>query len=600
MNLRTMRIVAGVLFLLCAQGNADAQASAQAQKKTQSKSKAVVRSPMPVQTVSLRVQPIFADGAYTALDAQFTFRGCKSGRTVVNLPANWGGETELYKAIRDLKIVRGGRMEAAEAAWQRVILHKPNATIELRYRLVDDAASASSRPKETGNDYRARFTKTHFHVLGNTVALQSECVPLSAPARFQIVGMPKGAAFASDLEHQAMGRKLTQLDLVESILVGGDFRVIDAGGGARLAIRGTWSTPDTVWRDKFNAIARAQRAYWRAGDEPFLVTVQQVAESEPGHISVGGTGRSDAFAFHATPNAPIDTIVKIMSHEMMHTWVPRAIGLLPRKDEPLSYWLSEGFTDWASWRVLVRGGIWAPEDFALAFNEAVKDYEGSPVKALPNQAILERFWAEQPVQRLPYLRGMLLATYWDGEVQRATKGAKRFDDVLFEMQRLAKIDEGSVHRSAPILIRDAMKNVAGLDIAKDVERFVDAGEAVAIDEQHFAPCGTFATLQRRTFHRGFDIEATLKSDNTIMGTVVGGPAYNAGLRDGMKLVGRRGGQLGDSRKEIGYEVLDQGEKKTFRYMPEGEGVESFRELAITSNLSTEEKAHCMQRLSGLR
>jgi predicted metalloprotease with PDZ domain len=551
------------------------------------------------QTVELRVKPLLDGGTYVGLDARLTFPGCASGRTRLNLPSAWGGEIELYKAIRDVKIVHGGRMQKVDTPWQRVVIHKPNATIVLRYRVVDDAASASSRPKETGGDYRARFTKTHFHLMGNTLVPQSECVPLSTPARFQIVGMPKGAAFASDLEHQSMGRKLTHGDLVESILVGGDFRVIDAGDGARLAIRGNWSTPDSVWKEKFNAIARAQRAYWRASEEPFLVTIQQSPDQGPGNVSVGGTGRSDAFAFHATPNAPLETIARIMSHEMMHTWVPRAIGLLPRKDEPLSYWLSEGFTDWASWRVLVRGGVWQPEDFAAAFNEAVKVYDASPVRVAPNQTVLEKFWTDQSVQRLPYQRGMLLATYWDGAVQRATNGAKRFDDVLFEMQRFAKLDEGNEDRNAPILIREAMKSVAGIDIAKELERFVDAGEAIAIDEQHFAPCGTFALQQRRKFHRGFDIEATEKNDDTIAGTIVNGSAYNAGLRDGMKLVGRRGGQIGDSRKEIGYEVIDQGEKKTFRYLPEGDGVESVRELAIAPNLLGDDRARCVRRLGGL-
>jgi predicted metalloprotease with PDZ domain len=138
-----------------------------------------------------------------------------------------------------------------------------------------------------------------------------------------------------------------------------------------------------------------------------------------------------------------------------------------------------------------------------------------------------------------------------------------------------------------------------IDIAKDIERFVESGEPVDIDEHHFAPCGRLGVQQRRTFHRGFDIEATLKNDNTITGTIVNGSAYNAGLRDGMKLVGRNGGQIGDSRKEIGYEVIDRGENKTFRYMPEGEGVESFRELAIAPSLSADDRARCVRRLSGL-
>jgi predicted metalloprotease with PDZ domain len=284
--------------------------------------------------VKLGVRPILADGAYVGFDARLTFVGCDSGRTTVYLPNEWGGETELYKAVRDLTLASEGRLESSANIAQRVVTHAPNATIVLRYRVVDDAASAPSRAKEGGNDYRARFAKTHFHVLGNTLVPQMECVPLSTPAHFAISGMPHGATFTSDLEHQSMVRKLTLNDLIESVLVGGDFRVIDAGGGARLAIRGNWSTPDNVWREKFVAIARAQRAYWRTGDEPFLVTIQQTPSLGPGSVSVGGTGRGDAFAFFASPDSPLQTIVKVMSHEMMHTWVPRRIGRLPRIDEP--------------------------------------------------------------------------------------------------------------------------------------------------------------------------------------------------------------------------------------------------------------------------
>lgn len=546
----------------------------------------------------LRVQPLVTERGFTGLAAQLTLTGCASGRTRVYLPDAWGGEPELYRAIRDLTIVGEGRIEAAENVAQRVVYHKPGEKFTLRYHLVEDKASTPSKPKEGGNDYRARFSQTHFHVIGNTLVPSAECTSMSAAAKFEIAGMPSGTKFASDLEHHSMGRNLTFADLIESVLVGGDFRVIDAGGGARLAIRGTWPTPDEVWREKFVAIARAQRAYWRTKDEPFLVTIQQTPSLGPGSVSVGGTGRADAFAFFANPESPIETIVKVMSHEMMHTWVPRRIGGALRSAEPLAYWLSEGFTDWASWRVLMRSGLWAPEDFAAAFNEAVKQYDASPARVATNQTVLERFWTDEHIQRLPYQRGMLLATYWDATVQRATKGAKRLDDVLFEMQRLSDLSDPASDRAAPTLFREAMRSIANIDVSADIERFVNDGDAVVIDENHFQPCGKFSTRRRKSFHRGFDVQSTLKNNNTIAGVVKDGPAYKAGMRDGMTLVGRRGGLIGDSRQEIVYEVVDQGKSLTLRYLPEGEGTESFRELAIERNLAADVRDRCIKRLSG--
>ena len=50
---------------------------------------------------------------------------------------------------------------------------------------------------------------------------------------------PPGWSFASDLEHGAMGRTLVLRDIVESVLVGGDFRVLKRSN-VRVALRGKW------------------------------------------------------------------------------------------------------------------------------------------------------------------------------------------------------------------------------------------------------------------------------------------------------------------------------------------------------------------------
>jgi hypothetical protein len=73
--------------------------------------------------------------------------------------------------------------------------------------------------------------------------------------------MPKGQVFASDLEHQVKGRSLTMADLKEGVLVGSDFRVINAGSGARMAIRGQWPQADAQWRDSFTQMRTMSCTY---------------------------------------------------------------------------------------------------------------------------------------------------------------------------------------------------------------------------------------------------------------------------------------------------------------------------------------------------
>jgi predicted metalloprotease with PDZ domain len=404
-------------------------------------------------------------------------------------------------------------------------------------------------------------------------------------------------ALASDIEHQSIGRRLTVADLVESVLIAGKIRKIDAGGGARLAIYGDIeSRGDDGWRDAFTQIAGAQRKYWGATDEPYLVTIQTFPPVSPGSTSIGGTGRSDAFAFFASTNASAAKVDQILAHEMMHTWVPRRIGGMPDRQEALSYWLSEGFTDWASWRILARSRYWKPSDFAAAFNEAIKRYDMSPVREAPNTLILKDYWNDPNVDRLPYNRGMLLATYWDAQIRKVSAGERDFDDILLKMQSLALTSEKT---TASALLPQAMREVAGLRIDADLKVHVEAGKAVELEKGHFGICGDIVWIDRAKFHRGFDIEASVKNGNVVTGVVKGGPAERAGLRDGMKIVKRSGGEIGNSEVEIAYDVIDGETPKTLRWMPAGQGRERFRQLKLAPNLTGERETACLQRLGGI-
>jgi predicted metalloprotease with PDZ domain len=238
--------------------------------------------------------------------------------------------------------------------------------------------------------------------------------------------------------------------------------------------------------------------------------------------------------------------------------------------------LSEGFTDWAAWRAMLRAGAWSPAEFAAAFNESLRDYEMSPVRNAPNRVVEQKFWGDAQVQKLPYQRGMLLAAHWDTAVQRATQGQRRFDDVLLAMQTAAA---GQAKGRAVELLRQAMQSVAGIDIAQDLQRYVDDGQTVPLHDASFAGCGRLQTIDRPAFHRGFDIERTLANGSVIHGVVVDGPAHRAGLRDGMKLLARKGGTIGDASVEIAYEVSDGPQApQVLRWMPQGPGREVFRQL----------------------
>lgn len=539
----------------------------------------------PRPAVELALRPVLDSAGFAAMDVAVSFDGDPDGETVVDLPDDWGGESDLWRHVSDLR-AEGGDLGPGLTEAHRTVRHAPGARVTLRYRVSD----ASALPRNgVGNDYRPLIRPTHFHLLGNAIVALPAEVDMKAPARFRIDALPAGAAFASDLEHDDQ----TVLDLVESVAVGGDFRTLDAGGGLRIAIRGAWSRDDAGWRAQVARIGAAQRAYWGADDEPYLVTILPL-DLPPESLSIGGTGRGDGFAFFATGNAPQDRFDQLLAHEMMHTWTPRRIGGNDEEDEQLRYWLSEGFTDWASYRTLVRGGIWGPEEFAAAFNESLAAYDLSPVRTAPNTRILADFWRSREVQRLPYQRGMLLATRWDAAVRAATGGRRDFDDVLLAMQRTAA-RRGDV--PAHLILPVVMRRTGRTDIAMDLRTLVDEGAPVEIPADVFAPCGRIVGRDQKQWERGFDFDATRRADWTIAGVVEGSNAHAAGLRNGMQL--RRWSESSSDRdpdRPVNAGVSHGGVARDITWIPASREVRAVRQLVLDPAM---DRGACVRRLSGL-
>ena len=202
---------------------------------------------------------------------------------------------------------------------------------------------------------------------------------------------------------------------------------------------------------------------------------------------MGGSGLGDAFAAFAGADASAADIAEVIGHEMMHSWAPDAIGGVAKDSAQRGdYWLSEGFTDWASWRVMMRAKLWTPDEFAAAFNARLAAYDNSRLRLAPNSTITAGFWSDPDARDLAYQRGMLLALYWDDQVRTRTNGARRFDHVLWRMRDLSRAGDP---RTAVALLPQAMREVSGLDIGPDIDRFVIAGEPAPLRMDINVPCG---------------------------------------------------------------------------------------------------------------
>lgn len=540
------------------------------------------QAPSPTQRVEYTLTPVLTDGAMRAVQVDLRFRGQYDGETALRLPDRWASQNELWRGVQDLEVVSGATIRDGDGPAQRLLTHRRAARVHVRYRIVQDHEGPPTAGQ--ANPYRPIVQPSYFHLIGGASLIVPETNGADA-VRLRAV-TPRGWTFASDLEH----RGVRLADLNSSIMVAGDFRVLTEGS-VRVAIRGEWSFQDEALMRETAEIIAGQRRFWNDAPEPYLVTVLNLVPPQEGWRSLGGTGLDDAFAFFATPNAEAAGITRTLAHEAMHTWIPGRIGGMPRENEALNYWLSEGFTDFYTGRILVREGVWTPQHFAADLNEILDAYARSPERTAPNERIGADFWNSRDVQRLPYQRGNLLAWHWDARLRAV---GRDMDDAVLAMR--ARALEGET-RTAAIEFAEVMSSL-GVDISADLATYVEQGAAVLLPQDAFGVCGVVSTRETPAFHRGFDINATQANNNIISGVDPALPAYAAGLRDGMVLVRRDGGEIGNAELEIGYVVRVGDAERTIRYMPRGRGSFTVQRLELAPDLAGERLSQCAALIGG--
>lgn len=496
--------------------------------------------------------------------------GDADGETVLRMPDAWGGQTQLWRCIRGLSVAGAGAptVDAVTDSARRIVRHAPSAELVVTYELFQDRPGI---PWATGrNPYRPIVQPEYIHFIGNAAFIMPERADAS-PASFRFGAMPAGWRVASDLEHATHGRTLALGDIGQSILVAGDFRIVrrpGSHGDLRVAIRGSWTFPDSQLTDRIDSMIRAQRRFWGDEDEAFLVTMLPLG-ADSGSFSLGGTGLSDAFAMFATDRSELFRFDRLLAHEHLHSWIAARLGRMPEQGEAADYWLSEGFTDFYAFRLLVRDGLWTVRDYVTTVNEVLERYAQSSLRSAPNSRIVESFWSDPDAQALPYQRGFLLAWRWDAELRRVSKGRVDLDDIVLAMKRRRDAGgPGSDTLRATAALIAAMQR-AGVDIRSDVARHVEAGEPIELPPDLFGSAARVVTEERERFSRGFDAIATNAAGGVVSGVEPDGPAFAAGLRDGMRIVKREGGRIGDASVPLVYRVREGETERIITYRPIG-------------------------------
>jgi len=492
-------------------------------------------------------------------------------------PKDWASVNDYDKTVTDLRALSEGVTVAATTsnAWT-VTGAQPKRLVKIRYKLLNGSPQVDGTREISQPDfYRNTLGQSHFQLIGHGAFVLPENLPdyASGTTCISFSGLPANWSFASSFSAGQQGGVATyrarglSAQMQHALYLGGDYRVLErrvAGRPLFLALRGDWSFADEKFADTTATLIGAQRKFWNDEAFPHYLIALTPNRSRG---SYGGTGLQSAFTMHASKDfsVPGRQYEYLVAHEHLHTWVPERLGAMG-SDEAKRYWFSEGFTNYLTNRLLLRSGIWSPQQYAEAINRVVAAYRLSPVINIGNEQLAKEFFSRpEHSGQLAYQRGELLALTW---ANRLAARGKSLDALLqsLKLDRTARVERASNRSedSAVHRLTDALRRELGDGVEGEIERLIERGETIAIDGGLLGPCYDARVEERAFFEIGLDVDAIFKS-RKIAGVVPGSRAAQAGLRDGMTI--RSFSYQNDATQPVTLAVLDEGVERKFSYLP---------------------------------
>lgn len=447
------------------------------------------------QTLAYRVTPEVRDGELHDLMVEISLSAGPDGRTRLDLPDRGQGETGQRRSIYDLAVT--GATMSEDGPGRRVLASRPNAAIKVRYR-VRSADGADPGGAGGGPDKGAVIRPDGFATLGESTFITPEGRE-SARVTFRWGPLPRGWKAGSDLDG-GRGRRPTVADLSQSLLMGGsDVRLIQKRlpkGRLQIALRGQWSFSDKGLADDIGRVVLAQRRFWGEEGGPYFVSLAPMAGSNGGS-SVGGTSRYEGFALFATPDVTVPMLRRVLVREPTHAWILRRQGRsADGAPDAAESWFSEGFTEFYTARILLRAGLWSPQDYLAHVNAVLRRYDESPVRSAPNSRIVSDFGSDPSLRDLAGLRGFLLALLWDRTTRQASDGRAGLDAIMLQMRDRWAAGLANDKTTAVVSFLQKARDVAGLDLDDDYRRYVIEGAEIRLPADLFGACATLTTVPR--------------------------------------------------------------------------------------------------------
>jgi predicted metalloprotease with PDZ domain len=249
------------------------------------------------------------------------------------------------------------------------------------------------------------------------------------PVKLEIDPHEYGTAYSN-----FAGRAAAFSDLGDLFVAAGDYRVVSkniGGRSVRFLLRGkNWKFTDEQFAATLSRIIEAQIKYlgFSPSNEDLLITL---TEGAPGNG--GGTVVKNVISVYPPAQAGLDDFetLKLIAHEHFHFWNGNYWQPAAGKKEGHYKWISEGFTEYYAGLTLYRENLISEKQFVGWLNRLLIDYQTNPHATTATAEILaEKYWESGDYNRLPYVKGALVAFLTDLSLRQKTGNKQQIDDLM--------------------------------------------------------------------------------------------------------------------------------------------------------------------------
>jgi predicted metalloprotease with PDZ domain len=526
--------------------------------------------------VHYTLSPVIGHDGLSALRVAVTFNVGPDGSMLIRFPWRYAGREDLFANVSDIAVSSGEFIETNRPP-EKLVNARPDERVTLSFVLrsgiKEEPTSADGQPFTPWILYEWMF-------LDGASVFPRLQLAASTPATFEWTG-DRPAPFASDLTRfrtAADGGTIEDV-IFGTVLAGEGVRILERGK-IRLALRGDFPFADQIMLDGIAALLRELRRFWGdQEDDPYLVILVSTPLQAGYRAMYGGTGHGeDAFAAVTAGDVRFRDIVGgLFAHEIMHGWIPKQLSL---PATTANAWFGEGFTEYYARLIPLRAGVTTLDDFIARWNEALVDYAVSPARNWTGERLAQEHWTNKDAELMPYNKGAMLAALWNARLRQVSQGRVGLDDVV----RLQRILMRTADRSPspgvtePEGLFAAHARNAGVELVSEIAAHVVRGDTIVLPPDTFGRCIVVETVVIPSYDRGFDLEASIAAGHVATGVRPNGPAYMAGLRDGMRLIRPIEGQAGNATIPSVWVVESDGQERTVSWKPVGTGEVTIQRL----------------------